>query len=127
MLQQRHFGGEISRLNQGIAGISARQHNMGHGRLAVFEEGQNLGLINIAIAHRDIDFIEQNHVQLATGDQLLGLAPCRLGRLNITFLVLGFPGEPFPHGVKLAGVTEMGGDQVALAGIKPALDELHHA
>ena len=99
---------------------------MRHLRLFSLEKGDHLLKRDIAIAQSDVDLVEKNHVMALVTDQLLGLFPSSGGGGNVTLAVLGFPGEAFAHGVELADIAEMGGDEVALAGIHAALDELHH-
>ena len=45
---------------------------------------------------------------------------------DVAGAVLRLPGKAFAHGMELAQLAEMAGEQPPLAGIPRALDELHH-
>ena len=88
--------------------------------------GHDLGDVQIVIAQRDVDFVQQHHADLGVADQFFGLVPAGTGGGDVARLVLGFPGKALAHGVKLAQPAEMRGQQAAFAGVPCALDELHH-
>src|SRR5690606_1965576 len=67
-----------------------------------------------------------DHLVSRISDHPLRLIPGRTRRADVAGAVLGFPGESLAHGVDRHLVREPLQD-LALAGLPPALDELHDA
>ncbi len=61
MLHQLHLGHEIGKLDQLVLGVAAGQHDMGHVRLLRREEFQDFGQVDVVVADRDVDLVEQHH------------------------------------------------------------------
>src|ERR1700709_1137395 len=115
MLDQRHFSDEVGKLNESFLGIAAGQNNVGERRLFFPQERDDLSDIEIVVAQRDVDFVEQHELNIRVPDQFLGFLPARPGGSNVARLVLGLPGKTLAHGVELAKIGKMTLDQAALA------------
>lgn len=78
MLDELHFGDEIGDLDQLVLRIAASQHHMRHRRLLLGKEVHHLAHVEIVVAQRDVDLVEQHH-GFPCPDQRLGLVPGGLG------------------------------------------------
>ena len=108
-------------------GVAPGQHDVGQRRLFGFQERHDLGDIDIVIADRDVDLVQQHHPVGRITDQLLCLGPSGLGHFGVAGLVLGFPGKPLAHRVKRALCAELAQNQVSFTRRHAAFDELHHS
>src|SRR5690606_17595783 len=125
MFYQRHFRHQICNLDQLALRVPPREDNMGERRLFLSEKGNDLRHVQVVVAQRYVDFIEQYHRNLRVPNHLLRLLPGRARSGDVAGAILRLPGKPFSHRVKLTEVREMRLDQAALAGIPGTLDELH--
>src|SRR5216684_2269987 len=82
--------------------------------------------IEIFVAQRDVELVEDHEGEASIGDELERLRPGALGRRDVARKVLRLPGEALPHRVPGDLVAE-GGERIALRRVPRAFDELHHA
>src|SRR6185437_626821 len=107
MLDQRHLGDEVGDFDQLFLGVAAGQNHVCQRRFFFLQEGHDVSDIEIIIAQRDIDFVEQHQPDVRVPDQFLGLLPAGAGGGNVAGAVLGLPGKALAHGVELAKLRKM--------------------
>ena len=95
-------------------------------RRALQRAATTLSEIEIVVAQRDVQLVEDDEADRRVGHQFLRLGPGALGGGDVARQVLRFPGEALAHRVPDDPVAE-GGESILLAGVPGALDELHDA
>src|SRR5689334_853094 len=61
MLDQRHLGDEIGGIDQFLLGVAPGKDHVSHRRFCAFEKLHNLMDIEIVVAKRDVDLVENDH------------------------------------------------------------------
>ena len=79
---------------------------MGHEWLFSLQELDDFINVQIVIAQRDIDLVQQHEINLWVQNHFLGLFPSRTRRRDVTFAVLGFPCEALTRDNKFALVRK---------------------
>ena len=79
---------------------------MGHEWLFSLQELDDFINVQIVIAQRDIDLVQQHEINLWVQNHFLGLYPSRTRRCDVTFTVLGFPCEALTRDNKFALVRK---------------------
>ena len=102
MLHVAHFRDHIRGFDQLFFRIPPCQNNVGHEWLFSLQELDDFINVQIVIAQRDIDLVQQHEINLWVQNHFLGLFPSRTRRCNVTFAVLGFPCEAFTRDNKFA-------------------------
>lgn len=110
MFHEFHFGDQICDLDQVCVGVAAGEDDVGHVGFLGGEEFDDFVDVDVVVADRDVDFVEEDHFVGHIEDQFLGFGPSGLSHFGIAGFVLGFPGEAFAHGVERAFVSEFGQD-----------------
>ena len=82
--------------------------------------------VEILVAQRDIELVEDHQPECRVGHELERLCPGPLGGGDVALEVLGLPGKALAHGVPGHLVAERD-ESIALRGVPRALDELHDA
>ena len=95
------------------------------GRL-VFEEADHFVDVEIIVAQHDVDLVQEHQLVVRIVDHFLGPLPRGGCRRDIPGPVLGFPGEPLPHGGHGHEIGEPFEDG-ALSGFPLSLHELDDA
>ena len=98
---------------------------MGHMRLLGLQEIDHILHVDIAIAQRDVELVEQHHAVIGVADQLFGFFPCASGGGDVAFAVLRVPGKALAHHIDLTDVAKAVLKQLTVRGHPCALDELH--
>src|SRR5262245_43701023 len=125
MLHQSHLGHEIGRSDELGLCITAGDHDV-QSRAPRIQGGDDGVQVEILVAQRDVELVEDHQAEAGIGHELERLRPGALGRRNVALEVLRLPGEAFPHRVPGHLLAESG-QRVALRRVPGALDELHHA
>ncbi len=125
MLHQRHLGDEVGGLDQCRLGVTPGDHDVQIGPPRG-ERRKHRCKVEIIVAERDIELIENDEAEAWVGHELLRFDPGALGCGDVAGEILRLPGEAFAHGVPGDLVAERG-ERVTLGAVPAAFDELHHA
>jgi hypothetical protein len=77
-------------------------------------------------SQHDVELVEDDYVQLRVLEHVLGRVPGGARGGDVARAVLGLPGEAFAHDLE-GYLLRKALEQMTLAGVAPALDELHDA
>src|SRR5690348_14050409 len=125
VLDQSHLGDEVSGGNEFRLGVAASDDDM-QAIAARSERGDDGAEVEIVVAQRDIELVEDNEGKARVGHELPRLRPGTLGGRDITRTILRLPGEALAHRVP-GDLIAKAGERVALGRMPRALDELHDA
>src|SRR5579872_4363784 len=92
VLHQRHLGDEVGRRDQLGLGVAAGDDDVEAGP-ARGERRNDGGEVEIAVAQRDVELIEDDEAEARVRHQLKRLGEGAFGRRDIAREVLGLPGE----------------------------------
>src|SRR5712691_1772927 len=125
MLHQRHLGDEVGGGDQLGLGVAAGDDHV-QTAAAGAQRSDDRGEIEIFVAQRDVELVEDHETECRIAHELERLRPGALGRRDVALEVLRFPGETLPHREPRDLLAERG-ERVALGGMPRPLDELHDA
>src|SRR5262249_11732748 len=125
VLHQRHLGHEIGRRDEVRLGVAAGDDHM-QPWPARGERRDDASEVEILIAQRDVELVEDHEIEALVGHELERLRPGALGRRDIPREVLRLPGESFAHRMPCDLLAERG-QSITLGRVPGALDELHDA
>ena len=122
VLHQCHLGDKIGRGDQFRLGVAARDSDMEAwpSRLQRGDDGMH---VEIVIAQRDIELVEDNQAERSIGHEFYRLRPGLLRGGDVTLEILRFPGEALAHGVP-GDLIGKHGERVALSRMPGSFDEL---
>src|SRR5262249_22704046 len=125
VLHQRHLGDEVGGGHELRLGVAAGDDDVQ--AVAVrSERGDDGGKIEILIAQRNVELVENNEGKTWIRHKLERLRPGALRRRDIARAVLRLPGETLAHRVP-DDLIAKANERIALRRMPRALDELHDA
>ena len=80
----------------------------------------------VVLAQHDVELVEDHEVQVGVGQHAQRLVPGGARRRDVALAILRLPGKTFAHDLDVDQIGETRQEE-ALAGLAPALDELHDA
>src|SRR5580700_10286065 len=125
VLHQRHLGDKIRGGNKLRLGVAAGDDDV-QALAACGERGNHGAEIEIVVAQRNVELVENDEGKARIGHEFARLRPGALGGRDIARAVLRVPGEALAHRVPGDLIAEAD-ERVALGRMPRALDELHDA
>ena len=122
---KRHLGHEIGGFGQLRLGIATGDDDM-KTRPALAQRSDDGVQVEILIAKRNIELVEDHEPECRLRHQLQCLCPGALGSGDVALDILRLPGKALAHGMPGDLLPERG-ERVALRRVPCALDELHNA
>ena len=101
-----HLGHQICDLDQRVGRVAAGDYYMGHMGFFGLQEIDHILRVDIAIAQRDVELVQQHHAVVGIADQLFGLVPRATGGSDVAFAVLRVPGKAFAHHINLTDIAK---------------------
>src|SRR3984893_2585298 len=98
VLHQRHLGDQIGGRDQLRLGVAAGDDDM-QPAPAALQGGDDRVQVEIFVALRDVELVEDHEGEASIGNELERLRPGALGRRDVAREVLRLPAEALPHRV----------------------------